>query len=217
LWEAAYGNCREAQRTTARALSLSRGRSALRWSALALAMCGESDAAQRLTGEMSRRFPQDSFMSSSWLPMTHAALEIHRGHPARAVETLERAGRVELGTDALLWPAYVRGLAYLAQGAGSEARAEFQKILDRKGVLAPKDLNPVGLTLYPLAWLGRARAGALTGDVDDSRKAYEALLASWKDADPDIPIVRAARREYRQLGIRHPVRDGRRPAGDPAR
>jgi eukaryotic-like serine/threonine-protein kinase len=217
LWEAAYGNCGEAQRTTARALSLSRGRSALRWSALALAMCGESGAAQRLTGEMSRRFPQDSFMSTSWLPMTHAALEIHRGHPARAIETLERTGRVELGTDALLWPAYVRGLAYLAQGAGSEAGAEFQKILDRKGVLAPKDLNPVGLTLYPLAWLGRARAGALIGDVDDSRRSYEAVLASWKDADSDIPIVRAARREYRQLGIPGPVREGRLPAGQPAR
>ncbi|HEY7922209.1 MAG TPA: winged helix-turn-helix domain-containing protein, partial [Vicinamibacteria bacterium] len=167
LWEAAYGNCREAQRTTARALSLSRGRSPLRWSALALAMCGESGAAQRLTAEMSRRFPQDSFMSASWLPMTRAALEIRRGQTARAIETLERAGRVELGTDALLWPAYVRGLAYLAQGSGSEARTEFQKILDRKGVLAPKDLNPVGLTLYPLAWLGRARASTLTGNVDD--------------------------------------------------
>ena len=202
LWEAAYGNCREAQRTTTRALSLSRGRTALRWSALALAMCGESGPAQRLSGEMSRRFPQDSFMSASWLPMTHAALEIHGGHPARAVETLERAGRVELGTDALLWPAYLRGLAYLAQGAGNEARSEFQKILDHKGVLAPKDLNPVGLTLYPLAWLGRARAGTLNGDVDDSRRAYEELLASWKDADSEIPVLRAARREYRQLAER---------------
>jgi eukaryotic-like serine/threonine-protein kinase len=198
LWEAAYGNCREAQRTTARALSLSRGRSALRWSALALAMCGEAGAARQLTAEMSRRFPQDSFVSASWLPMTRAALEIHGGHPARAVETLERARRIELGTDALLWPAYLRGLAYLAQGEGNEAQAEFQKILDRKGVLAPKDLNPVGLTLYPLAWLGRARAGTLTGDVADSRAAYEALLASWKDADSDVPIVRAAGREYRQ-------------------
>ena len=156
-------------------------------------------------------------MSASWLPMTHAALEIHRGHPARAIETLERPGRVELGTDALLWPAYMRGLAYLAQGAGNEARAEFQKILDRKGVLAPKDLNPVGLTLYPLAWLGRARASTLAGDVDDSRAAYEALLASWKDADSDIPILRAARREYRQLGIPRPVREGRLPAGHPTR
>jgi tetratricopeptide (TPR) repeat protein len=217
LWEAAYGNCREAQRTTARALSLSRGRSPLRWSALALAMCGESGAAQRLTAEMSRRFPQDSFMSASWLPMTRAALEIRRGQTARAIETLERAGRVELGTDALLWPAYVRGLAYLAQGSGSEARTEFQKILDRRGVLAPKDLNPVGLTLYPLAWLGRARASTLTGDVDDSRAAYESFLASWKDADSDIPILHAARREYRQLGTSRPVREGRLPGEHPTR
>jgi hypothetical protein len=115
LWEAAYGNCREAQRTTARALSLSRGRSALRWSALALAMCGESGAAQRLTAEMSRRFPQDSFMSASWLPMTHAALEIRRG-PARAIQMLERAGASSWYRRLVV---AVTSAAHLAQGAGN--------------------------------------------------------------------------------------------------
>ncbi len=99
-----------------------------------------------------------------------------------------------------MWPAYLRGLAYLDQGASTEARAEFQKILDHKGVLAPKEFNPVGITLYPLAYLGRARAAARTGDIDESRRSYEALLVLWKDADPDIPILRAAKREYRQLG-----------------
>jgi hypothetical protein len=68
-------------------------------------------------------------------------------------------------------------------------------------VLAPKDFNPVAMTLYPLAYIGRARAGMRTGDVEESRKAYEALLVLWKDADSDIPILRAAKREYRQLGI----------------
>jgi tetratricopeptide (TPR) repeat protein len=197
LWEAAYGNCKAAQRTTARTLSLSRGRNALSWSALALAMCGESTQAQRLVDEMRRRYPQDSFFNALWLPMTHAALEIDRDDPVRAVEMLQPAARGELGTNAALWPAYVRGLAYLDQGAGNEARVEFQKILDHQGVLAPKDFNPVAMTLYPLAHIGRARAGTRTGDVDESRKAYEALLALWKDADSDIPILRAARREYR--------------------
>jgi DNA-binding winged helix-turn-helix (wHTH) protein/tetratricopeptide (TPR) repeat protein len=201
LWEAAYGNCRDAKQTAARTLAMTRGRHALSWSALALAMCGESSPAQRLVDEMRRRFPEDSFFSGLWLPMIHAALEIHRDNPARAVELLQSAGRSELGTNAALWPAYVRGLAYLEQGAGNEAQAEFQKVLGHKGVLAPKDFNPVAMTLYPLAYIGRARAGMRTGDVEESRKAYEALLVLWKDADSDIPILRAAKREYRQLGI----------------
>jgi DNA-binding winged helix-turn-helix (wHTH) protein/tetratricopeptide (TPR) repeat protein len=202
LWEAAYGNCPAAERTVARTLVISRGRSALSWSALALALCGESSGAQRLLEEMSRRFPQDSFFKTSWLPMTHAALEIRRGNAARAVELLEAPGRAELGTNTALWPAYLRGLAYLDQGSGREALAEFQKVLDHKGVLAPKDFNPVAMTLYPLAHLGRGRAAILAGDVDESRKSYEALLALWKDADSDIPVVRAARREAAQAAGR---------------
>jgi DNA-binding winged helix-turn-helix (wHTH) protein/Flp pilus assembly protein TadD len=207
LWEAAYGNCRAAQQAAARTLAMTRGRNALSWSALALAMCGESKQAQRLVDEMGRRFPEDSFFSALWLPMIHAALEIHRHNPARAVELLQPAGRGELGTNAALWPAYARGLAYLDQGALNEARAEFQKILDHKGVLAPKDFNPVAMTLYPLAYIGRARAGTRAGDVEESRKAYEALLVLWKDADADIPILRAAKREYGQLGIPRAARD----------
>jgi DNA-binding winged helix-turn-helix (wHTH) protein/tetratricopeptide (TPR) repeat protein len=201
LWEAAYGNCREAKQTAARTLATSRGRHVLSWSALALALCGESHQALRLVDEMTGRFPQDSFFNDLWRPMIHAALEIDRDRPARAIELLQPAGRGELGTNAALWPAYLRGLAYLDQGATSEARAEFQKILDHKGVLAPKDFNPVGITLYPLAHVGRARAAARAGDMDESRKAYEELFALWKDADSEIPILRAAKREYQQLGV----------------
>jgi len=201
LWEAAYGNCRNAKETAARTLAITRGRRPLSWSALALALCGESSGAQRLAEEMVRRYPQDSFFKASWLPMVHAAAAIRRDDPARGVELLQGAGRVELGNNAALWPAYLRGLAYLDQGAGDEARVEFQKILDHRGVLAPKDFNPAAMTLYPLAYLGRARAAARTGDVDESRKAYDALFALWKDADADIPVLRAARREYRQLAI----------------
>ena len=150
---------------------------------------------------MVRRFPQDSFFKASWLPMVHAVVEIHRDNPARAVELLQPAASVEMGTKAALWPAYVRGLAHLDQGAANDALAEFGKVLDHRGVLAPKDFNPVAMTLFPLACLGRARATARTGDADGSRKAYEALLALWKDADSAIPVLQAAKREYRQLGI----------------
>ena len=114
-----------------------------------------------------------------------------------------RAGRTELGTDAALWPAYLRGLAYLAQGAGDEARAEFQKILDHKGVLAPKDFKPVGMTLYPLAQLGLCPRRYADGRRwTRAGKAYEALLALWKDADAGVPVIRTATRDCRQLGVR---------------
>ena len=209
LWEAAYGNCREAKQAAARTLGLSQGRFAMSWSALALAMCGDSIAAGKLADEMVRRFPEDSFFKASWLPMVHAALALQRGDAAQAVERLQRAGRVELGTNAALWPVYLRGLAYLNQGADALAQLEFQKVLDHKGVLAPKDFNPAAITLYPLASLGRARAVARSGDTEASRLAYEALLTIWHDADSDILIVRTARREYRQLGVP-------RPAGAPS-
>jgi hypothetical protein len=195
LWEAAYGNCRQAERRAAGTLAMSRGRLPLSWSTLALALCGESAQARELVAEMRRRYPQDSFFNTSWQPMIHAALELQGGDPARAVERLQPAGRDELGTNAALWPAYLRGLAFLAQGKGGEAGAEFQKVLDHKGVLAPKDFNPVAIVLYPLAQLGRARAAARGGDVEASRQAYRELLALWEEADADLPALRAAQRE----------------------
>lgn len=199
LWEAAYGDCRAAKRTTERTLGLSRTRPALSWSALALAMCGETDAAQQLIDDMDRRFPQDFFLKTAWLPMARAALEIHRGQPDRAVELLEAAQRSELGTVTALWPAHLRGRAHLDRGEPTEALAEFQKILDHRGVLAPKDFNPAAMVLYPLAEVGRARAAARVGDAAESRRMYESLLALWKSADEDIPVLRAVRREYGQI------------------
>ena len=207
MWEAAYGNCREAEFAVTRALALSRGRHALSWSALSVAMCGNSSRAGALADEMVRRFPENSFFKSSWLPMVQAAVSIHRGNAAAAVDQLKNAERVELGNDASLWPSYLRGLAYLRQGAEAHALREFGKILDHKGVLVPKDFNPAAMTLYPLASLGRARAAARSGDVEASRSAYRALLDVWKDADSDVPIVGAARREYLKVDVAAPPRN----------
>ena len=204
LWEAAYGNCREAGRAATRALALSRGRHALSWSALAVAICGDALRAGKLADEMVRRFPESSFFKSSWLPMVHAAVSLHRGDPAAAVDRLKTAERVELGTNASLWPTYLRGLSYLRQGADANARREFQEILDHKGVLAPKDFNPAAMVLYPLASRGSARAAALGGDVDASRSIYRALFEVWKDADSDLPIIAAARREFLQVDLTAP-------------
>jgi hypothetical protein len=199
LWEASYGNCREADVAASRALALSRGRHALSWSALAVAVCGDSVRAGKLADEMGRRFPESSFFKSSWLPMVQAALAIHRGDAAAALDQLKSAEPVELGFNASLWPAHLRGLAYLQQRADAKAQREFQKVLDHKSVLVPKDLNLAAMTLHPLASLGRARAAARSGDVEASRSTYKALLEAWKDADSDLPIVAAARREYLQL------------------
>jgi eukaryotic-like serine/threonine-protein kinase len=199
LWEAAYGDCRAARQTASRTLALARGRHALSWSALATALCGDPAQAQPMSEEMARRFPRDWFFKTSWLPMIHAAAEIKGASPARALQLLQPAERGELGTDSALWPAYLRGLAQLERGAAREAQAEFQKVLDHQGVLAPQGFNPVAMTLYPLARLGRARAAAHLGDVEGSRREYEALLALWEDADPDVPALQAAQREYRRL------------------
>ncbi|HYR82475.1 MAG TPA: winged helix-turn-helix domain-containing protein [Terriglobia bacterium] len=196
LWEAAFGNCREAKNTAAKTLAIARGGYALSWSALALAICGAPNDAQPLVDEMTRRFPHDSYFKAYWVPMIHAAAEINRNNPGQAVQLLRSIGRGELGASAALWPAYLRGLAYLRQRSGNNAMAEFQKILDHRGVLAPKDFNPVAYSLYPLAHLGLARAAALAGDTGKSRRAYEDFFDLWKDADSDIPVLRIARNEY---------------------
>jgi len=209
LWEAGYGDCGRARETVTRTLAIARGRQALSWSALALALCGQSAGARRLADEMALRFPQDSFIRTSWLPMTEAAIAIHDRRPARAIDPLELARRNETGDQAALWPAYLRGLAYLDQGAAAEADAEFQKILDHRGVLAPTGFHPAALTLYPLAHAGRARAAARAGRVEDGQRAWEALFALWKDADPDIPVLVAGRREARENALPGARRDGR--------
>jgi hypothetical protein len=209
LWEAAYGDCGRARETVTRTLAIARGRQALSWSALALALCGQSAGAQRLADEMKLRFPQNSFMRTSWSPMTEAAIAIHDRRPGRAIELLQAARREETGDQAALWPAYVRGLAYLDQGAAAEAEAEFQNILDHRGLLAPTVFHPVAMTLYPLAQAGRARAAAREGRLEDGQKAWEALFALWKDADPDLPVLVSGRREARESALPGARRDRR--------
>jgi hypothetical protein len=201
LWEAAYGNCAAATHSAARSLELSTGRHPVSWNALAVALCGDAALADRLATEMERRYPHDSFFKTLWLPMIQAASSLVRRAPAAAIERLETTARTESGTNAALWPAYLRGLAYLEQDALAQARLEFKKILDHSGVLIPKDFNPAAITLYPLAHLGTARAAARAGDVGASLSSYAALLALWQEADDDAGIVRAARQEYHQLKL----------------
>jgi hypothetical protein len=132
------------------------------------------------------------------LPATHGAISLAQGNPQKALEVLQAAEPYELGYPTIssmtlnLYPVYVRGLAYLASKQGPAAVAEFQKILDHQGIVVNE---PIGA----LARLGMARAQALAGDTAAARKAYEDFLDLWKDADPDIPVLKQARVEYERV------------------
>jgi tetratricopeptide (TPR) repeat protein len=190
--EAAFGRCPQAKQSAERGLSLSRGIIGLQAAAMALALCNEQGQAQALIDETVKRFPKDSIGNNILLPMIRATLETSRGNSAQAIQILQPAGRFELGAVAGFWMNYIRGQAYLRQGSGKEAAAEFQKILDHRGIDA---LSP----LYPLAHVGLARAAALSGNTAMSRKEYQDFFALWKDADADLPILIQAKKEYEQL------------------
>jgi len=192
LTEAEFGNFRQAAERAAGALSLARSQQSMALAAQALALSNDAGQAQRLIDDLAKRFPSATLLNIVSLPTARAAIEIQRGNPAKAIEFLRPAGPYELGNHAQFIPIYVRGLAYLRARQGVQAAAEFQKILDHRGV---GPLSP----LYALAHLGSARAYALAGETSKSRTAYQDFLALWKDADPDIPILQAAKAEYAKL------------------
>ncbi len=192
LLNAAFGDCPQTKESAANALNIVRGQEAVWRSALALALCDETSRAESLARELVKRYPKDTLVNTAWLPMIQAALEIGRGNTEKAVKLLETARRFEMGVDVGVLPTYIRGLTYQHGRAGAEAMAEFQKIIDHRGVVRVS-------ALYPLAHLGLARAAALTGDTAKSRKAYEGFFTLWKDADPDIPILQQAKQEYDKL------------------
>ncbi len=132
------------------------------------------------------RYPSDTVINSIWLPTIRAALELQRNNAAQAIDELRTTSSYEAAAE--FWPQYLRGLAYLKLGRGGEAATEFQKILNHRG---QSPLSP----LYPLAYLGSARASALVGDVARSRKSRRDFLAAWKDADPDLPMLIAVKQE----------------------
>jgi eukaryotic-like serine/threonine-protein kinase len=187
---AVFRDCRQASADAVKGLALARGRASLPRAALAFALCGQASQAKTLTDEISRRYPEDTVIHSLWLPAIIAAIDLHRGDATRAIEQLQATSRYEAAAE--FWPHYLRGQAYLRQQAGAEAAAAFQQIVEHRG------WRPDAL-LYPLAHLGLARAAALAGDAAKSRQAYQDFFALWQGADPDLPILRAARQEYDRL------------------
>jgi DNA-binding winged helix-turn-helix (wHTH) protein len=190
--EALFGNAAEARQRAAAALALSTGRDAQYRAALALALIGEVGRAQTLADDLGKRFPEDTFVQFSYLPTLHAQIALSRNDASGAIEALQAAGPYELGDmsgNNPLYSIYVRGEAYLATNQANEAAAEFQKIIDHRGIVLN---DPIGA----LAHLQIARAYAMQGDTAKAKEAYQDFLTLWKDADPEIPILIAAKAEY---------------------
>jgi predicted Zn-dependent protease len=174
-------------------LALSKGRDVQPLAALAYAVTNDSARAESLADDLSKRFPQDTLVQAVYLPVLHAQIALNHGDPQKALDSLAPYEKYDLaGTQISLVQIYLRGQALLAQKKGPAAAAEFKKLLDNRNI-APNDIFP------PLAQLGLARAYALSGDSAKARTAYQDFLATWKDADPDIPILKQAKSEYAKL------------------
>ncbi len=184
---AVLGDCRQARVDAGQGLKLALGRESLPRAALALALCGETKQVKPLVEDLTRRYPADTVIHSLWLPAIGAAMDLRGGNPSSAMRELQTTSRYEVAAE--FWPQYLRGLAYLDLGRGSEAAAEFQEILRHRSY------GPLSL-LYPLAHLGLARASATAGEMPKSRIAYGDFLASWKDADNALPAIIEAKKEY---------------------
>jgi eukaryotic-like serine/threonine-protein kinase len=191
--EALFGNAAEARRRALDALRLSRNREVEYGAAFALARSGQTAQAGVLANDIEKRFPEDTSARFSYLPTLGAALALQRGDAAKAIGQLESATPYETGSPRLLlgamYPVYVRGEAFLAEGRGVEAAEEFKKMLDHRGVVVS---DPVGV----LAYLQLGRAYSRAGNTARARSSYEEFLKLWKDADPDIPILKQAKAEY---------------------
>jgi tetratricopeptide (TPR) repeat protein len=191
--EALYGNAAEARRRAEAALKLSRNREVEYGAAFALARSGDMTQAEALADDIRERFPEDTSARFSYLPTLRAMFALQRGDVAKAIEELQSAIPYQTGVPRLLigamYPVYVRGEAFLAEGRGTEAAKEFQKILDHRGVVAS---DPVGA----LARLELGRAYRLSGNSAKAKAAYEDFLTLWKDAEASVPVLMEARSEY---------------------
>jgi serine/threonine protein kinase/tetratricopeptide (TPR) repeat protein len=191
LTEADFGYCDRARKAAAE-IGATPGRSASVTVASALATCGDTKKAQSIADDLNKKYPQETFAQREDLPQIRARLDLQRGDGAKAVDDLHPAEAYEFGNSAFGVPAYLRGLAYLKSKQGGPAAAEFQKILDHHGFM--------GTSPYlALAKLGIGRAYALSGDAAKARTAYQDFFALWKDADPDVPVLKEAKAEYEKL------------------
>jgi serine/threonine protein kinase/Flp pilus assembly protein TadD len=198
LREALFGNAEEARRQATLGMGHSAGRDVQYSAALALAYAGEGQA-RTVAENLGKRFPKDTVVQFNYLPTLRAKLSISGGNTSEALDSLRAATPYELGQTPYsaygwtgLYPVFARGEAYLAAHQGGEAAAEFQKILDQRGIVMNE---PIGA----LARLQIGRAYLLQDDTVKAKAAYQDFFTLWKDADPDIPILKEAKAEYAKL------------------
>lgn len=200
VWEAFFGNAAAAKRSAMAALNLSKGRDVEYAAAFALALAGDYSRSQALTNDLEAHFPEDTSVRFTYLPTLRALFALSGDDAAHTIELLQAAAPYDLAVPGItffgffggLYPAYVRGEAYLASHRSAEAAAEFQKILDNPGIVLA---DPIGA----LAHLQMGRALALAREKTKAKAAYQEFLKLWKDADPDIPILKQAKTEYARL------------------
>ncbi len=194
--EAEFGNLDQAKEQAAAALALSRDRDVQIAAAIAIARAGDNNRAETIAEDLHRQSPTSTLLNSYWIPVVQAAIAINRNNPSRAISILLAAAPYELGASAplpsTLYPVYLRGQALLRSGQGAAAAAEFQKIIEHRGIVA-------NFPLGALAHLQLGRACTLSGDMIKARMAYEDLFSLWKDADIDVPIFKQAKAEYAKL------------------
>ena len=195
--EAEFGNAAEARKQAAQALTLTAGRDVEILAALAYARSGDPATAQKMADKIDRESPLDTMIQGYWLPAIRAAIELDKGNAEKAIDLLQPATNYELGQPpqaqcGVMYPVYLRGLAYLSKSRGQEASIEFRKYLDHRGLY----LN------YPLGALAHyqlARAWLLAGDKDAARKAFDDFFTAWKSADSEIPVLKDAKAAYSKL------------------
>ena len=196
LREVEIGNVALGRQGVATALALSAGRDVKTAAALTLARAGDTPRAKALAEELEKDYPTNTLIKLYWLPAINAAIELDKNNSSQALVDLEPAAPYELGlagTDInYLYPAYLRGQAYLLTHDGNAAAAEFQKLLDHPGIAS-------NFVTQALTHLQIGRAYAMAGDTAKARVAYQDFFNIWKNADQDIPILKEAKAEYARL------------------
>jgi len=197
LREAEFGDGASAKQAITAALALAPGRDVKVLAALVLSRVGDAGRAKALVKELEKNYASNTVLKLYWLPTVNAAIELNNGNSSQALLFLEAAAPYELGSPSplqlgTLYPAYLRGQSYLLAHNGPAAAAEFQKLLDHRSFV-------VNFVTGALARLQLARAYAMTGDTAKAKAAYQDFMNQWKEADPDIPILKEAKAEYAKL------------------
>ena len=190
LRAAVLGQCAETKVAAARALEIVHTPISLTRASLALAWCGDTGAPARLMDELNKRYPRHTVVNRIWIPAIRAAIDLKRNHAESAVDALEPTVHYEAAAE--FWPQYLRANAYLQLRRASLSAAEFRKILSNRG-------QKIDSVLYPLAYLGLARAALLETDSALARKSSGDFFTTWANADPDLLLLRSFRQEFKKL------------------